>query len=167
MGKLIYLFKLMMEEIYRKRAREENFSCQVFKNGSYYLLWDADDAITLRYVFRILGSALGKTGTMMNEKVYDAALPICLLPEQVYIGIKHGFIKLYDGSFDTFELKNDEIREKIISQLDRAMKNDLKIQLEKKQKEAEERKKQFIKDLPDKETIQKLREERKQRSKDF
>ena len=68
----------------------------IFKQNDKFLVWSADDVYTLRTKHRICGALIGS----LVRKPWQSSicsLPLVLLPEEVYVCVKHDIARVLDS----------------------------------------------------------------------
>ena len=68
----------------------------IFKQNGKFLVWSADDVYTLRTKHRICGALVGS----LVRKPWQSSicsLPLVLLPEEVYVCVKHNIARVLDS----------------------------------------------------------------------
>jgi len=70
---------------------------RVSRVGGRNLVWDADECYQLHTQYRITGSLLGTLPHFKQQNLFHS-LPLCLIDEEVLVGLKNGFIEVFDDS---------------------------------------------------------------------
>lgn len=85
----------------------------IFKQNGKFLVWSADDVYTLRTKHRICGALIGS----LVRKPWQSSicsLPLVLLPEEVYMCVKHDIARILDS--DMYFSKRKVTHELVASQ---------------------------------------------------